>query len=228
MSVSMFCCKRSQSCHSAVYMKAEHSENEEEEEDEVMIAQSRLDLLEIKEWKMQLRENNICMDECNLRMKKQKLRDIEENAARQRKASEQEIEERERELELQRRQLEEEMKKVDEAFRRKRGTSKEEHELAIRQENMKEKDFEVTEKNAILEITLKMNKREEKMAIELNKSKANKANEQDREQLRARSIEIEEREQELVHQQESLDERELKLEEKNMIMEIAFRINDFR
>lgn len=196
-------------------MKAEHSENEEEEEDEVMIAQSRLDLLEIKEWKMQLRENNICMDECNLRMKKQKLRDIEENAARQRKASEQEIEERERELELQRRQLEEEMKKV-------------EHELAIRQENMKEKDFEVTEKNAILEITLKINKREEKMAIELNKSKANKANEQDREQLRARSIEIEEREQELVHQQESLDERELKLEEKNMIMEIAFRINDFR
>ena len=91
----MFCCKRKQSCQSSIYVRSEKSENEKEDDEDDLFGCSGFNQLEIQEWKMELRENNICMDEHNLRIKKQKIKAIEENTARQRKASEQKIEEKE-------------------------------------------------------------------------------------------------------------------------------------
>ena len=80
----MFCCKRKQSCQSSIYVRSEISENENEDEED-LFGCSGFNQLEIKEWKMELRDNNICMNEHNLRIKKQKIKAIEENKARQKK-----------------------------------------------------------------------------------------------------------------------------------------------
>ena len=176
---------------------------------------------------MELRENNISMDEHNLRIKKQKIKAIEENRERQRKASEQEIEEKEKELEIRRKQLDEEMQIFDENLARKKIFEEKDQVDKFSQELVDNRNLELTEKNTLLEITLKMKKKEE-MEIELKEFRTNSAEHQDRELLKARSIDVEERERELVHQQESLDERELQLEEKKLILEIAFRVDDFR
>ena len=222
----MFCCKRKQSCQSSIYVRSEISENENEDEEE-LFGCSGFNQLEIKEWKMELRENNISMDEHNLRIKKQRIKAIEENTARQRKASAQEIEEKEKELEIQRKQLDEEMQLFEENLARKKRFEEKDQVQKNSQELVDKRNLELTEKNALLEITLKMKKKEE-MEIELKEFRTNSAEHQDRELLKARSIDVEERERELVHQQESLDERELQLEEKKLILEIAFRVNDFR
>ena len=225
MSAEMFCCKRKQSRQSSIYVRSENSENGKEEDEEDLFGCPGFNQLEIKEWKMELRENNICMDEHNLLIKKQKIKAIEENTERQRKASEQEMEEKEKELEIQRKHLDEEMKTFEENLARKKGLEGKEQVKKLSQELVDNKNLELTEKNALLEITLKMKKNEEKMEIEF---RTNNGEQQDGELLRARSIEVEERERELVQQQESLDGRELQLEEKKLILEIAFRVNDFR
>jgi hypothetical protein len=224
MTSEMFCCKRKQSCQSSIYVRSENSENEKEDEED-LFGSSGFNQLEIKEWKMELRENNICMDEHNLLIKKQKIKAIEENTERQRKASEQEMDEKEKELEIQRKHLDKEMKIVEGNLARKKGIEEKDQAQKLSQELVDKHNFELTEKNALLEITLKMKKNEKKMEVEF---RTNNGEQQDGELLRARSIEVEERERELVQQQESLDERELQLEEKKLILEIAFRVNDFR
>ena len=79
----------------------------EEIQMEEIVPQSFISDLDVKEWTMELRENNIIMDEYNVNVKEQKIKDIEEFEARQRQAREQEIEERQREISDERRKLEE-------------------------------------------------------------------------------------------------------------------------
>ena len=92
-----------------------------------------------------------------------------------------------------------------------------------REETLKRKDFELTDKNASLEITLKMNEQSERLAIQLKNPRTNLINE-DKKQNKL----LDAREQTVLRQQQKLDERELHLEEKNMIIDIAFRLNDYR
>ena len=92
-----------------------------------------------------------------------------------------------------------------------------------REEALKSKDFELTDTNAVLEITSKMNEQSERLAIQLKNPRRNLINED-----KKRNKLLDARERAMLQQQQKLDERELHLEEKNMIIDIAFRLNDYR
>ena len=85
--------------------------------------------------------------------------------------------------------------------------------------------MEVNEKNAVMEIVLKLSNRTEKLSINLSSDSAQPSAQL---VMQERVRQLEEREANLRRMQENLDQREIQLEEKRMILEIAIRINDFR
>jgi hypothetical protein len=199
---------------------------------EEIVQNSSFSSLDVLEWTMELRENNMMLDLHNIKVKEKKIKDIEESEASRVKAREQEIERREREVEDQRRKLEEERKQMEERHKRQREFEEREEvlnlrhqEILDRQRGLKEKDAEIKERSAILEITLKLNEKEERIAIQLSNLQSATSEEQ-LNILRRR--EIEEREREVAQQQTNLEARELQLEEKNTILKIAIRLNEFR
>ena len=218
----MLCCKWKKSSE-----EVNHTEkiSEVSEEDEDMCEKSGLSPLEVREWKMILREHNIFMDEYNMRMKQRRMKELEEREARQRQAREEAIQERELELQRQRRALEEQ---IEERIARRRAIEEREQELQSEQQRLKAMEFKLSEKNSILEITFRMNEKEEKFALQLKKQQALEMEQSETALIHSREIEIEEREREIAQRQQNLDERELQLEEKNTILEIAIRINEFR
>ena len=91
----------------------------------------------------------------------------------------------------------------------------------------------MNEKNAIMEIVLKMSNKTEKLSINLNsdspaKLTTDRCSPSNQILMQERVRELEVREENLRRMQENLDQREIQLEEKRMILEIAIRINDFR
>ena len=199
---------------------------------EEMIQNSSFNSLDVLEWTMVLRENNILMDMQNLKVKEKKIKEIGRSAASQVRARQEVIERKECEVEEERRKLEEERKQIDERLKLQREFEEREEvlnlrheEILDRQQSLKKKETEIKESNAILEITLKLNEKEERFAIQLRNLQS-ATSEAQLHILRQR--EIVEREEEVARQQTSLEERELQLEEKSTILEIAIRLNEFR
>ena len=219
----MWCCKRKTSLDVIEEELDNISKNSEENED--LCIKYGISHLEVREWEMILRENNIFMEEYNMKLKKQRMKDLEEREARQRKAREEEIREKERELQRQRTAMEEQMA---ERLARQREIEEREQQLHVEQQRLKEIEFELLEKNSILEITLRMNEKEEKFALQLRKQQALELERNEAALIHARQREIEEREKDIARRQQNLDERELQLEEKSTILEIAIRVNEFR
>ena len=84
-----------------------------------------------------------------------------------------------------------------------------------------------------MEIVLKMSNRTEKLSINLNSDSPSKvttgrSSPSNQILMQERVRELEAREENIRRMQENLDQREIQLEEKRMILEIAIRINDFR
>ena len=129
-------------------MRKEKCENEEEAEH--MIELPGLDCLEIKQWKIMLRENDISMDEFNLKRKKLETKELEESIERLRKEKEQEIKDRKRILEIQRRQFEEEMKLINEVSAIRIEMVEREQNLLIQREKLRQREMELTEKMLFL------------------------------------------------------------------------------
>ena len=108
--------------------------------------------------------------------------------------------------------------------RRREEINQREEELRAEHQRLRAIEFEVSEKNSILEIVFKMNEKEAKFSVQLK----NQAEEDADALMESREREIEEREREIAQRQQNLDERELRLEEKKTVLEIAIRINEFR
>ena len=87
---------------------------------------------EIKEWRIQMRDNEVSMSEENVKAKKKKLEHQERSLEEQLAEEKQEREQRERKL------------------------SEQEQEVAETRDNLRRLEFEFREKNAILEILLKV------------------------------------------------------------------------
>ena len=146
------------------------------------------------------------------------LKELEEQGKRIRRAIDKELDEREKALEDEKLKLEAEQERMNAEM------SEADRSNQVKEEILKRKEIELSTKNAILEIRLKMNETGEKLAIQLTNTKGSLKC------MEATEInkQLEEREKNLQQQEEKLDERELQLEEKNMIMDIAFRIKEFR
>jgi hypothetical protein len=229
----MFCCKGRNSLDGLKKEKMKSNKCFQKiHQMEEIIQNSSFSSLDVLEWTMELRENNMMMDLHSLKVKEKKFKDIEESDSSRVKAREQEIEQREREVEDQRRKLEEERKQMEERHKRQKEFEEREELLNLRhQKNLdlqrcqKEKEAEINERSAILEITLKLNEKEERIAIQLSNLQS-ATSEAQLNSLRQR--EIEEREREVAQRQTNLEARELQLEEKSTILEIAIRLHEFR
>ena len=201
---------------------------------EELIPPSSICELDVKEWAMELRENNIVMDEFNAQVKEEKMKNIEEIEYRQRKAREEEIGEKERKIEDQRRKLEEErilmeeqIARQNDIFEREKVVNLREKELIYRKQSLKEMELEINEKNSILEITLKMKETEEMLFQQKNKSDFEMV--QNEAQLNiSRGKDIAMREKELAVRHQKLDRKESQIEEKSKIFEMAIQMNEFR
>jgi len=182
-----------------------------ESEEEKVLPRFEMKNLEIRELKVDLKENELNMKEGNIKAKRIKLREMEETVESQK----QDQDDKKKELEEKKQELDEREANVEK-----------------QKENLKRLYFEVNEKNAIMEIVLKMRNRTEKLSINLDSSSPALHTSGDNSGtelllLQERVRELEEREASLRRLQENLDQREIQLEEKRMILEIAIRINDF-
>ena len=159
---------------------------------------------------------------------------IKEREVKERQAREKDIEEKQRKIETERKELEDQRIQIEDRLSRQNTVVDEKEstrfaqELYEKRQRLKAKQFEIQEKNAILEITLKINKKEERLAIQLKNSKAMTLANGENQLVVTREREIEERENELTLRQHSLEERELQLEKKSSILDIAIRLNQFR
>ena len=200
-----------------------------------IIHHSKICALDVKEWTMELRENNIIMDEKNVKAKEKKIRDIEENEARQRQVREKEIEERHREIDKQRNKLGEERIQMNERLTKLMEIDEIQEVIHLQHQDilslnqqLVERELEVHEKNSLLEITLNMKQKDEKIALQKKNLQAIELIEEENQLNLARESEIEVREKEIALQQQNLDAREVQIEEENRILEIAIHLNDFR
>jgi len=213
----MWCCK-------------EYPDNHEEfidDTDEKANEYTGMNDLEIKEWNMTLRENTICMDEYNVKVKRQKIEAIEQIEAERRLAREKEIDEKEKELILQQRLLEAARMELEQTRTREREMEEREEELALQRQALDDRERNLQEKNAVLEIVVRLNEKEQKIALHLRNLASVKPEEIDADMLSARERELEEREQELFLRQRELEEREFDMDDKNAVLEIAIRGNEF-
>ena len=159
-----------------------------------------------------MKENQLNLQEGNIKAKRMKLQEMEESVECQQQNQDEK-----------KKQLEEKKQELDER----------EANVERQKENLRRLHFEVNEKNAIMEIVLKMSNKTEKLSINLNSDSPTKlttsqSSPSNQILMQERVRELEVREENLRRMQENLDQREIQLEEKRMILEIAIRINDFR
>jgi hypothetical protein len=170
--------------------------------------------MDVKEWIMELRENNIVMNEMNVKDKEQKMKVTKGDEARLIQARQEDLEGRQNENEKEMKKLKEQRVKFEERMKLQRENYEREEvvdtghkEILGQKQPATEKQFEYQEKNAILEIRL--NRREKEMGA-----------------LQIRNLQ--EREHEMYLQHQNLDRRELELGEKSSILDVAIRLNRIR
>merc|ERR1712106_85278 len=128
-----------------------------------IIPPTKISSLDVKEWAMELRENNVSMEELNVRVKIDQMKNTEKTQDRQRKVREDEMDEKEKKIETMRReleeariQLEEHVSKQGDIEAREEVATMRHKELLCVKQSLKEKEFELNEKNSKLEIILNM------------------------------------------------------------------------
>ena len=101
----MYCCKQ----QSSILSDLKQMEDEELNCFEMLktkesILLSDFSHLDVKEWTMELRENDVKMDAYNVKLKEEKIKCIKEKEVKQRQAREKEIEEKQRKIENERKE----------------------------------------------------------------------------------------------------------------------------
>ena len=152
----MLCCKRKERKETTENVKFKEVLTEEDKIPRTSAI--RIGPLDVKEWKIILRENIIVMDEYNLRMKKLKMKDLEEREARQSQERMEALQEREFELQRQRSAIKMQM---EETSARISNIAEKESELHEKKQRLKAMEFELSEKNSIIEISFALQVEEE-------------------------------------------------------------------
>ena len=198
----MLCCKMRERRETTENLKFE----EVSEEDEKIYKRSGIGPLDVKEWKIILRENIIVMDEYNMRMKKLKMKDLEEREARKIQARLEALQQREYELQRQRLTIEEQRKETSAGHNK---ITEKESEIQEKKQRLKAMEFEISEKDRLIEICFAL---QVKRDIDLESEQAG---------TDLREQEIRERERSIAERQDNLDKKEI-------LLDIAISANDFR
>ena len=131
----------------------------------------KIDSLDVLEWTIELRDNNMIMDLHNLKVKEKKIKDIEEIEGHK---HQRQFEEREEVLNLRYQEicdrqqgLKEKEADINERrailaqsqlnILRQREIEEREREVARRQRNLETRELQLEEKNRILEISMRVN-----------------------------------------------------------------------
>ena len=180
--------------------------------------------IDVKEWNLTLRENIVCMDEHNVKIKRQKIEASEQIETGRREARKKKIEEREMELSLQQHILETSRLDLEQERERKQELFHREEALAAQQQDLDEQEKDLEGRGGILEIVVHMNETQQRISLPLRILQQQQEEEEDR--MLARETQLEEEEEELIIRQRELEEREVEMDEKNAVLEIAIRVND--
>ena len=184
--------------------------------------------IDVKEWNMTLRENVICLDEHNVRVKKQKIKAIEQIETERKLAIEKEIDEREKELFCQQQILEATRLELEQVKEMEKEISDREEKISQRRQALENREHDLDERDAILEIVVRLNEKEQKIALPLRNLEIVQQELEASDRMLARESQLEEKEEELFLRQRDIEEREFDINDKNAVLEIAIRVNDFR
>ena len=218
-SQAMWCCK---------YPREDQKSSCEDSDEEAEEKQTVVGELDIKEWTMTLRENVICLDEQNVKVKRLKIEAIEQIETERRLAREKEIDERERELLFQQRILDSARMELEQGRTREQEILIREQELKLQRQALDDRETDLDQRNAVLEIVVRLNEKEQKIALPLKNLLAVQSDQEASDRMFARETELEEKEEELFLRQREIEEREFEMDDKNAVLEIAIRVNDFR
>ena len=198
-SKSMWCCKEDTNSQGASFQESiEETENE----------QSGVKDVDVKEWNMTLRENIVCLDEHNVKVKRQKIEATEQIETERREARDRKLEEREKELLIQQHILETSRLELEQERERKQERIDREDDLAIQQQDLDDQEKALEERNSILEIVVRMNENQQRSSLPLR-------------------ILLEEKEEQLILRQRELEEREFEMDEKNAVLDQKRKVNTF-
>ena len=103
-----------------------------------------------------------------------------------------------------------------------------EQELSLQRQALDDRETDLDERNAVLEIVVRLNEKEQKIALPLKNLLAVQSDQDVSDRMFARETELEEKEEELFLRQREIEEREFEMDDKNAVLEIAIRVNDFR
>ena len=184
--------------------------------------------IDVKEWNMTLRENVICLDEHNVQVKKQKIKAIEQIETERKLAIEKEIDEREKELFCQQQILEVTRLELEQVKEMEKDISDREEKISQRRQALENREHDLDERDAILEIVVRLNEKEQKIALPLRNLEIVQQELEASDRMLAKECQLEEKEAELFLRQRDIEEREFEIDEKNAVLEIAIRVNDFR
>ena len=112
-----------------------------------LIPPSNICDMDVKEWAMEMRENNIVMDELNMQVKEEKMKDIEQIEYRQRKSREEEIVGKEKDIDDREKFVNMREKKINE----------EKKEASLRYQKLERKELQIVEISRIFEMLNQMN-----------------------------------------------------------------------
>ena len=112
-----------------------------------LIPPSNICDMDVKEWAMEIRENNIVMDELNMQVKEEKMKDIEQIEYRQRKSREEEIVGKEKDIDNREKFLNMREKEINEKKK----------EVSLRYQKLDRQELQIVEKSRIFEMLNQMN-----------------------------------------------------------------------
>ena len=214
-SMAMWCCKE------VTNNQGEAAEESIEETDE---EHSGVRDVDVKEWNLTLRENIVCMDEQNVKVKRQKIEASEQIETERKQARNKKIEEREKELSLQQHILETTRLELEQEREREQERIDREEDLAVQQQDLDEQEKDLEDRKAILEIVVRMNENQQRISLPL---RILRQQQEDEDRMLARESQLEEKEEELILRQRELEEREFEVDEKNAVLDQKRKVNTF-
>ena len=162
----MLCCKKNNVLSKSL------AEMEEEEESRFTEIQERkltqhdgISQLDVREWNLEMRENNVVMNEYNRKVKERKIKEDYVREDRLRESKEKLMEEKQREIDQERWQLGEQRKSNEREMKKQLEKQK---NLVVKGSNSK--DFMILEDNQILATREReIEKKERKVTLQLQK-----------------------------------------------------------
>ena len=176
----------------------------------------------IREWNLTLRENVICLDEQNVRVKRMKIEERERNNITRGLEREHELDMREKDLDRQQEYLDAARDELEAARAKEHELKMKEQEMKDEEQNLRESEANIREQHAVLEIVVKLDEKEKKSTV--TKTEEVDKTQETADRMLAREIQLEEREEALTKREQEIEQREFEINEKNAVFEVAIRV----